>query len=92
MVDASNCFLHAWILVFSKHGMITSLHKEEWCGVLNSSVILLLEFYTYDLIRVPKINVRENQWANQEWTIKKHWQYWVHRIQYEETQNAKHTT
>ena len=30
------------------------------------------------------INVRENRWCNQEWTIQCHWQHWTHRT------NTKH--
>ena len=25
------------------------------------------------------IHVRENRRVNQEWTIQRHWQYWVHK-------------
>jgi len=27
------------------------------------------------------INVRENRRGNQEWTIQRHWQHWVHKKQ-----------
>ena len=28
-----------------------------------------------------RTKVRENQRDNQEWTIQRHWQHWVHKIQ-----------
>jgi hypothetical protein len=28
-----------------------------------------------------QINVRENRWDNQEWTIKRYWQRWPHNTQ-----------
>ena len=28
-----------------------------------------------------QINVRENRSGNQEWTIQRHWQHWVHKTQ-----------
>jgi hypothetical protein len=37
------------------------------------------------------INVRENRRDNQEWTIQRNWQHWVHRTQDENKQN-KNTT
>ena len=30
-----------------------------------------------------QINVRENLWGNQEWTIQRHWQHWTHKTQNE---------
>jgi hypothetical protein len=35
------------------------------------------------------INVRENWSGNQEWTIQRHWQHWVHKKQDEDKQNTK---
>ena len=34
-------------------------------------------------------NVRENWRDNQEWTIQRHWQHWVHKTQGEDKQNKK---
>ena len=28
-----------------------------------------------------QINIRENRRGNQEWTIQRNWQHWVHKIQ-----------
>jgi len=39
---------------------------------------------------VWKINVRENQSCNQEWTIQRHWQYWTYDTEQRETN--KNTT
>jgi hypothetical protein len=38
-----------------------------------------------------RTNVRENQKGNQEWTIHRNWQHWVHKTQDEDKQN-KNTT
>jgi len=32
---------------------------------------------------MPKINVRENRRGNQQWTIQRNWQHWVHTTQVE---------
>jgi hypothetical protein len=37
-------------------------------------------------------NVRENWRGNQEWTIQRHWQHWVHKTQGEDKQNKKQKT
>ena len=34
-----------------------------------------------------KINVREHRRGNQEWTIQRHWQHWVHKAQAEDKHN-----
>ena len=34
-----------------------------------------------------QINVRENQRSNQEWTIQRNWQHWVHKTQDEGKHN-----
>ena len=34
-----------------------------------------------------QINVRENGRGNQEWTIQRHWQHWVHKTQDEDKQD-----
>jgi len=39
-----------------------------------------------------KINGRENRRDNQEWTIQRKWQHWVHKTKGEDTQNKKHNT
>ena len=35
-----------------------------------------------------QINVRKNERANQEWTIQRHWQHWVHRTQDKDKHNT----
>ena len=37
--------------------------------------------------QTQQINVSENQRGNQEWTIQRDWQHWVHKTQDEEKQN-----
>ena len=37
--------------------------------------------------QTKQINVRENRRGNQEWTIQRHWQHWVHKSQDEDKQN-----
>jgi len=37
-------------------------------------------------------NVRENQRGNQEWTIHRHLQHWIHKTQNEDKQSKKHNT
>ena len=37
--------------------------------------------------QTKQINVRENRRGNQEWTIQRHWQHWVHKTQDEDKQN-----
>ena len=39
-----------------------------------------------------RTKVRENQRDNQEWTIQRHWQHWVHKKQDEDKQNNTHNT
>ena len=39
--------------------------------------------------RKKVINVRENRRENQEWTIQRHWQLWMHKTQNEDKQNKK---
>ena len=34
----------------------------------------------------------KNRRGNQEWTIQRNWQHWVHRTQDEDKQNKKHNT
>jgi hypothetical protein len=34
-----------------------------------------------------QINLRENRRGNQEWTIQRHWQHWVHKTQEEVKKN-----
>ena len=36
------------------------------------------------------IDVSETQTGNQEWTIKRHWQYWAHKTQDEDKQSKKY--
>ena len=42
--------------------------------------------------QTKQINVRENQRDNQEWTIQRNWQYWVHKTHDEDKQNKIHNT
>ena len=35
-------------------------------------------------------NARENRRDNQEWTIQRNWQHWVHKTQDEDKQSKKH--
>ena len=35
-------------------------------------------------------NARENRRDNQEWTIQRNWQHWVHKTQDKDKQNNKH--
>ena len=47
-------------------------------------------FLNYKLMTghaMPSIHVRENRRVNQEWTIQRHWQHCVHKIQDEDTQS-----
>ena len=39
-----------------------------------------------------KINVKENRRGNQEWTIQRNWQHWVHTTHAEDKQNKIHNT
>ena len=39
-----------------------------------------------------KINVIKNRSGNQELTIQRNWQHWVHKTQDEDKQNEKHNT
>ena len=41
------------------------------------------------LKRKISINVRENRRGNQEWTIQRNWQHWVHKTQDEDKQNIE---
>jgi len=38
------------------------------------------------------IDVRENQWGNQEWTMQRNLQPWIHKTQDEDKQSKKHNT
>jgi hypothetical protein len=37
--------------------------------------------------KTKQINARENRRDNQEWTIQRNYQHWVHKIQDEDKQN-----
>ena len=39
--------------------------------------------------QTKQINVRENRRGNQEWTIQRNYQHWVHKTQDEDQQNKK---
>jgi len=68
-----------------------------------STVILeKIELYIRTATSKKHINLRENRRGNQEWTIQKNWQHWVHKTiqrnwqhlgtQDEDNQNKKHNT
>ena len=46
---------------------------------------------TLDTQDTGQINVKENRKVNQEYTIQRHWQHWVHKTQDEDKYN-KNTT
>jgi hypothetical protein len=54
-------------------------HKRKQKGQtrMNNTETLI----TSDTQDTGQINVRENRWSNQEWTILRHWQHWVHNTQ-----------
>ena len=37
--------------------------------------------------QTKQINISENRRGNQEWTIKRNWQHWVHKTQDKDKQN-----
>jgi hypothetical protein len=39
--------------------------------------------------QTKQINVRENRRSNQEWTIQRNWQRWVHKTQDEDKQTQR---
>jgi len=55
--------------------------------------IIRIQLYSYILITKLNpsnwINIRENRKGNQEWTIQRHWQEWVHKTHDEDKQNKK---
>jgi hypothetical protein len=76
------------------------LHLNVWffftCDTLLNEITLCLPDIS---ISIPwqyclgyKINGRENRMNNQEWTIQRKWQHWVHKTKGEDTQNKKHNT
>ena len=44
-------------------------------------------FHCFSLFH--ELNIRENRRGNQEWTIQRHWQYWVHKTRDEDKRNTK---
>ena len=42
---------------------------------------------TQDTGQTKQINISENRRGNQEWTIKRNWQHWVHKTQDKDKQN-----
>ena len=38
-----------------------------------------------------QINLGKNRRGNQEWTIQRHWQHWVHKIQAEDKQKKNNS-
>jgi hypothetical protein len=44
---------------------------------------------TLDTPDTGQINVRENRRGNQEWTVQRNWQHWVHKTQRRRQTNIK---
>ena len=58
-----------------------------------SSNIWEVASYSYSkIVKSEQINVREHRRGNQEWTIQRKYQYWVHKTQNEDKQNKNHNT
>ena len=55
---------------------------EGWCQTLKHSFAICEN-------NVGVINARENRRTNQEWTIQKHCQHWLHKTPDEDKQNKK---
>ena len=51
---------------------------------------LLLGFI--HILLTLKINVREYRRGNQEYTIQRNWQHWVHKAQYEDKKIAQYSS
>ena len=65
-------------------------HRVYIVRAMCHRVYMVRASYTYENVCVTKIkyivyiNVRENLRGNQEWTIQRHWQHWVHKTQNED--------
>ena len=59
-------------------------HFELWETSFTSSSLPVERKY-----QKWQINVRKGRRANQEWTIQRHGQHWVHKTQDEDKQNKK---
>jgi hypothetical protein len=55
--------------------------------ILKAIQLCHLKFSKWDWI-----NARDNRRGNQELTIQKNWQHWVHKIQYEDSQSKQNKT
>jgi hypothetical protein len=69
------------------HSESTRVHPR-WVRVAHLFSYLCCVFCLVRLINV----YRENWRSNQEWTIQRHWQHWVHKIQDKDEPNKKHNT
>ena len=59
--------------------------------MLYANCVLFFSVPTHDVSsKIFQINARENRSGNQEWTIQRNWQHWVHMTQDEE-KNKYHT-
>jgi hypothetical protein len=62
---------------YTKHRTNKCYRKSKWQSRMDNPETLA----TLDTQNTEQINVRENQSGNQEWTIQRHWQHWMHKIQ-----------
>jgi len=53
------------------------------------TLLLCVVLYPGVSLTFLQINARENRRANQEWTIQRNWQHWVHNTQDEDKQSKK---
>ena len=74
-------FLNYKILIYHiSFKMICLVQSSVACYILKFSIV-----YLY-------INLTENRRANQEWTIQRHWQYWIHKTRNKDKKRKKEKT
>jgi hypothetical protein len=77
------------MLIYSSNIDIFSINCVQFNIMFEFDIFVLSRLF--DFQKHYRINVIENRSRNQEWTIQRNWQHWVHKTQDEDT-SIKNTT
>jgi hypothetical protein len=82
------------MLIYSSNINIFSINCVQFNILLELDIFVvsrLFEMSSTSYNNTLRRNVRENRRGNQQWTIQRNWQHWVHKTQDEDKQ-IKNTT